>query len=249
MINKMKCIILCAGYSTRLYPLTLDQPKPLLPIAGKPMVEHILEKISQVDDIDEVIIVTNQKFYDNFRNWKRKFSFSKPIKILNDGTESNKDRLGAVGDINFVIKKEEIDDCVCVIAGDNLFKYNLNKLFDLHKEKQESVVALYDVLDKSIAAGKYGVVELDDKNKVIEIEEKPEEPKTSIVSTACYIFSKDVVLGLVDHLKEEKLDNIGDFIKWIVENKELYGIVYKEKWFDIGTKDQLEDANIEWNKE
>lgn len=243
----MKCILLCAGYSTRLYPLTRDQAKPLLSVAGKPMIEHIIEKISKVEAIDEIIIVSNNKFFNDFRNWKRKYSSTKPIKIINDGSNSNEDRLGAVGDINYVIKEEELNDGVFVVAGDNLFKFDLRRLFDFYDEKKSSSIALYDVKDKSIAANKYGVVEIDSNNKIIEIEEKPAEPKTSLVSTACYIFSKEVVDELRKSLAQEKVDNIGDFLKWVLQNKDLYGLVFEEDWLDIGTHDQLKEANLNWS--
>lgn len=240
----MKCILLCAGYGTRLYPLTLDQPKPLLPVAGKPMVEHILKKIEEVDDIDEVLIISNNKFFDNFRNWKRSFTFSKPIKILNDNSNSDDDKLGAVGDIGFALKKENIEDDVFVVGGDNLFEFDLTRMFDFYKEKAASIIALYDVKDKNIAAGKYGVVELDENNKITNLEEKPKEPKTTLASTACYIFTADVVEKLKS---SEKTDNIGDFLAWLIESKDLYGVTFEEKWFDIGSKDQLKEADIEWN--
>jgi len=245
----MKCVLLCAGYATRLYPLTLDRPKPLLPITGKPMIEHILDKIEKVDDIDEVLIVTNNKFFNDFRNWKRKHSLSKPIKIVNDETNSDDDKLGAVGDIGFVVKKEKIEDDVFIVGGDNLFKFDLRGLFELFKEKKASVIALYDVEDRSIAAGKYGVVEIDENNKITALEEKPENPKTSLVSTACYIFNEEDIEELKKSLAEGgKHDNLGDFIKWLVEKKELYGLIFKEKWFDIGSKDQLKEADVEWSK-
>ena len=245
----MKCILLCAGYATRLYPLTLDRPKPLLPVAGKPMIEHILEKIEKVDDVDEVLIITNNKFFNNFRNWKRKFSFSKPIKIVNDDTNSDEDKLGAVGDIGFAVKKEEIEDDVFIVAGDNLFEFDLRKLFDFFKEKKASVIALYDVQDKSIAAGKYGVVELDENSRIINLEEKPKEPKTTLASTACYIFTEEDAEELKKSLSEgAKHDNLGDFIGWLIARKELYGLVFKERWFDIGSRDQLKEADVEWSR-
>ncbi len=244
----MKCILLCAGYGTRLYPLTLDMPKPLLPVAGKPMIEHILKKIEKVDEIDEVLIVANNKFFNNFRNWKRGFTYSKPITIINDGTNSDDDKLGAVGDIGFALKKEEIDEEVFVVGGDNLFEFDLTKLFDFFKEKKAPVIALYDVRDKSLAAGKYGVVEVDDADKIINIEEKPNEPKTTLVSTACYIFTKEVVEELKKQLEEGKNpDNIGEFLGWLIKSKDLFGVIFKEKWFDIGSKDQLKEADIEWS--
>lgn len=245
----MKCILLAAGYGTRLYPLTLDRPKPLLPIAGKPMVEHILEKIEKVDDIDEILIVTNNKFFDNFRNWKRKYSFSKPIKILNDGSKSDEDKLGAIGDIGFAAEKEKIEDDVFIVGGDNLFEFDLRELFELFKEKKASAVALYDVKDKNLAAGKYGVVEIDENKKITNLEEKPDNPKTSLVSTACYIFNEESIEELRNFLSEGgKKDNLGDFLRLLIEKKEIYGITFKERWFDIGSREQLKEADIEWSK-
>ena len=245
----MKCVLLAGGYGTRLYPLTLDRPKPLLPIAGKPMVEHILEKIEKVEDIDEVLIVTNNKFFNDFRNWKRNFSFSKPIKILNDGTDSDDDKLGAVGDIGFAIKKEGIKDDVFIVGGDNLFRSDLRKLFGFFKEKQASVSALYDVGDKNIAAGRYGVVEIDENGKITNLEEKPSNPKTTLASTACYLLEEEAVQDMKKFLSEGgKKDNLGDFLSLLIEKKEVYGIIFKEKWFDIGSKDQLREADAELRK-
>ena len=244
----MKCILLCAGYATRLYPLTLDRPKPLLPVAGKPMIEHILDKIKDIEDIDEILIVTNNKFFNNFRSWKRKYSFSKPIKILNDNTNSNDDRLGAVGDIHHVIEKEGIEENILVIGGDNIFKFDLKEMFGYFRQKNESVIALYDIKDKSSAAERLGVVELDENNMITNFEEKPKEPKTSLVSTACYILSEhDVELLKKSFSEGKKHDNIGEFIKILIDHKDVYGLIFEEKWFDIGTPKQLKEADIEWS--
>lgn len=242
----MKCIILAAGYSTRLYPLTLDNPKSLLQVAGKPMIEHILDRLKNIDEIEEIIIVSNNKFFNNFRNWKRQFSFNRPIKLLNDGTNSNEERLGAVGDINFAISEENISSEVFVVAGDNLFKFNLRGMFDLYAEKKATVIALHDIKEKSAAAGKYGIVVLGGNSRITDLEEKPANPKTSLVSTACYIFSADAIGRLKSRLKEHKVDNIGDFIGWLAKNNEVYGHVYGEDWVDIGTPDQLKEANLNW---
>jgi len=244
----MKCIILAAGYATRLYPLTLDRPKPLLPIAGKPIIEHILEKIEKLEHIDEILIVTNNKFFDNFRNWKREYSSQSPIKILDDKTKEEDDRLGAIGDIQFAIKQEKIDDDLLVVAGDNLFDFNLKELYDFFNEKGKTTVALFDVKEKNIAAGKYGVVEIDNNQRITNLEEKPQNPKTSLISTACYIFSKKDAHQIDICLKDQnKPDNLGDFISWLSNKCEVYGYVFKGRWFDIGTREQIKEADIVWN--
>ena len=121
----MKAVVLAAGYATRLYPLTKDQPKPLLEVAGKPIAEHIIRKIEEVDEVDEIFIVTNNKFSEHFSKWVNSFSSSKKITVVNDQTMSNEDRLGSLGDIQFVIEKHNVEDDILVVAGDNLFEFSL----------------------------------------------------------------------------------------------------------------------------
>lgn len=239
----MKAIVLAAGYSTRLYPLTLNQPKPLLKVAGKPMLEHIMFRIEEVDDINGIFIVTNDKFYPHFLEWVKNYRSNKKINIINDGTKKNEDRLGAVGDIHFVIKNEKIDDDVLVIAGDNLFEFSLDHMNIFFNEKKSPVVALSDVKDKELAK-KYGIVDLDEKEKIIGFEEKPNEPKSTLASTACYIFSKEDLEILEKSISQgKKPDNLGDFIKFLSEKKHVYGFVFSERWFDIGSKEQLDKAD------
>ncbi len=245
----MKAVILAAGYATRLYPLTLSQPKSLLKIGKKRMVEYIISKIEQLKDVDQIYIVTNQKFYDDLLDWSKHFKSKKPIKIINDKTTSNQDRLGAVGDINFAIKEENIDDDLLVIASDNLFEFSLKDFYDFFKEKGSCVVAIYDIKDKKLAASKLGVVQINDENKIIDFEEKPREPKTSLISTACYIFPKDYINLVKKCLYENiALDNLGDFIKWLINKLDVYSFVFKERWFDIGSHEQFQEVNEYYSK-
>ena len=239
----MKAIILAAGYATRLHPLTENQPKPLLAVGEKPIVEHILDKINQIQEVDEIIIVTNNKFTPHFESWLKSYQTSKPIKIVNDGTLTNEDRLGAVGDINFVLEKENIQDDVLVVAGDNLFEFELINLMAFFKEKNTTVVALHDLKDKNKVADKLGVVQIDQENKIIDFEEKPADPKTTLASTGCYIFKKDDVLHIANYVKSgERWDNTGDFLKWLMDQSAIYGFTFTERWFDIGSFEALEEA-------
>jgi glucose-1-phosphate thymidylyltransferase len=235
----MKALVLAAGYATRLYPLTKDRPKPLLKVGDKAIVEHILEKIESLSEIDEVFIVTNDRFYQHFVNWQSNYTYSKKITLVNDGTLSNEDRLGAVGDLNYVINKESIDDDLLVIAGDNLFGFSLQKFMNTYNGR--SMVALRDLKDVEKVRNKYGVA-VTEGSKVVQFQEKPAEPLSSLASTACYIFSSDDLL-LVNSLVEQGIvDNPGDLIVSLVESSEIHGFVFDEHWFDIGSHESLKEA-------
>jgi glucose-1-phosphate thymidylyltransferase len=143
----MKAIILCAGYATRLYPLTKDKPKPLLDVKDKPIAEHIIKKIEDIEEINEIFIVTNNKFFTHFLDWNANFSSTKKVTIVNDKTMSNDDRLGSLGDIRFVIENMNVSEDIMVVAGDNLFEFSLKPMIEIYREKSTPVVALYDVKD------------------------------------------------------------------------------------------------------
>ncbi|MEM4267564.1 MAG: nucleotidyltransferase family protein [Candidatus Woesearchaeota archaeon] len=240
----MKAIVLAAGYATRLYPLTLDRPKPLLPVAGKPMMEYIIDNLSNVAGINEVYIITNNKFYNVFVDWRKNFRSRLNIKILNDGTMSNDDRLGAVGDINFVVQKVGIKDEIMVVAGDNLFEFDLFSMEKYYRQKRASVVGIYDIMDKEKVAGKLGCVEVDSSQKIISFEEKPAQPKSTLISTAIYIFTREDVHEIDSCIRENgRPDNLGDFIKYLSLKKPVYGFLFHGSWYDIGTKELYAEAN------
>ncbi|MBI2134206.1 nucleotidyltransferase family protein [Candidatus Woesearchaeota archaeon] len=243
----MKAIVLAAGYGTRLYPLTRDVPKPLIKVAGTPIIEHILALIREINVVDEILIVTNSKFYSAFAEWLRNYGLRDGIRLLDDGTLSNDDRLGAVGDIDFAVKSLGIDDDILVIAGDNLFDFSLLRLYQFFRQRNASVVALHDIREKEKVAGKYGVVELDADSRIINFEEKPESPKSSLASTACYFFTAHDIRLLEDCIRHNKKpDNLGEFIMWLSRREHVYGFVFSEKWFDIGSHDQLREADDYW---
>ena len=244
----MRVLILAAGYATRLYPLTLNRPKPLLPVAGKPILEYIMDKIEKVEEIGEVYVVTNQKFTEHFQGWKNNFKSKKRIEVLNDGTLSDEDKLGAVGDLRFVIEREKISDDLFVVAGDNLFQLDIPKFIDFFKEKGTSV-ALHDVGNKELAK-RYGIVTLDQNKRIINFEEKPENPQTTLAATCMYLFSKDESGLVKDYLREgNNPDAPGYYIQWLYKKTEVYGFVFTDKWYDIGDIVQYEKADKEYAKE
>ncbi len=237
----MDVLILAAGYATRLYPLTKNTPKPLLKVGDKTIVEHILSKLGTVKNLDQAYVVTNDKFYPSFNTWAKTAKTPFKLKILNDGTTSNEDRLGAIGDIHFVVGKEKINDDILVIAGDNLFGFSLANFVEFFNNKKSSIVAFHDLKDNEKVKGKYGVGILQG-SKVVDFEEKPANPKSSLASTACYLFRKEDLPYIADLAKSGKADAPGNLIKYLAKNSEVHGFVFSEHWFDVGTFESLEEA-------
>jgi len=249
----MRCVILAAGYATRLYPLTENKPKHLLPVAGKPLLNYILEKI--VNYVEDATVVTNAKFYPVFKEWADNLGYAKPLHVINDGTSTNETRLGGVGDFNLGLKEQKIDDDVLLICGDNLFEFNMHDFDSFYKEKNEVVIAAYDVKKKELAK-LFGILAIDEHNKVTEFQEKPEEPKSTLASTGLYIIPKRYVELLDEYAKSgHSMDGPGFFIKWLAEKHPVYAFVFTEGWWDIGSHDQYKEVNeiynhkIEKNKE
>jgi glucose-1-phosphate thymidylyltransferase len=188
----MKVIILAAGYATRLYPLTLTRPKPLLPVAGKPMIDYVLDNLSTIEGIDRVYVVTNAKFAGQFQEWadgRQQVEPKLAFTIVNDGSTDDTNKLGAIGDLKFVLDQEQVDDDLLVVAGDNLFSHPLTDFGRYCREKQAPVLAVYDVgnLDE---IRKYNAITIDDDRRITFFEEKPQNPAstvTGIAPTSCHV--------------------------------------------------------------
>ena len=223
-------------------------PKPLLEAAGKPIIEHIIIKLEEVNVINKIYIITNDKFERHFIEWLDNFNAKKSIEVINDGTKSNDERLGSLGDIRFVITNKNIKDDLVVIAGDNLFELSLQEVANIFKKKWNNIIVLHDVKDKELAK-QYGVVEVQD-NIVADFEEKPRSPKSTLVSTGIYFFPKKT-LGLIEKYiaQGNNPDKAGDFIKWLHKREKVWAYATEKKWYDIGSFEQLEKANREFGKQ
>lgn len=241
----MKVILPAAGYGTRLYHLTKDTPKALLKINGKPVVEYILDKIKELDDVDEVFIVTNDKFYEKFLDWQKNFRYNKSIVIINDGTKSNEERLGTIGNIEFVISKRRIIDDLLIINADNIFSFDLRKIFSFFG-KERTVIGVFDVRDLGIAK-RMGHVELDENKRVVFFKEKDPNTDSSICSLGIYYFPARILPLIKIYLDEgNSPDRSGDLLEWLYITEDVYGYDYSndgDYWFDIGSKEEYEKAN------
>jgi glucose-1-phosphate thymidylyltransferase len=237
----MNAIILAGGYATRLHPLTENVPKPLLKVAGKPMMEHIIRKLEELN-LNKIYVVTNDKFYNKFEAWLHMFDAKIPMEVINDGTKIDDDRLGALGDLHFTIKNKNIDDDTLVIAGDNLFELSLKEVTQMFSKWKHNLIVLYDVKKKELASN-YGVVETKD-NIVVDFEEKPLNPQSTLVSTGIYFFPKKTINIIEKYISQKNNpDKTGDFIKWLYKREIVYAYTTDKKWYDIGSFEQLEEAN------
>ena len=240
----MKALILAAGYATRLYPLTKKYPKPLLEVKGRPIIDYIIEKIELVSSVNEIYIVTNSKFISYFRKWVKTVKSSKKITLVDDLTKNNQDRLGAIGDMKFVIKAKKIREDLLVVGGDNLFSGPLQGFLDAsEKNIAATCIGLYK-LKRKIDASRYGVVKLNKLKKVISFQEKPKYPESNLVAMCLYYISKKY-LNMIDVYmqdKKGKIDATGSYIAWLKDKVDVYGYVFSGSWFDIGDLKYLNTA-------
>ena len=243
----MKALLLGAGYATRLYPLTRERPKPLLPVGGVAILERICEKILPVPGIDHIYVVTNHRFAGHYYRWLTEFQESRklkvPVEIYDDLTTSPDDRLGAIGDIDFVIQHANVDDDLLVVAGDNLFEFPLKAFTAFAKKKKSPAVCVKDLGDTELAS-LYGVVEVDAKGRIVDFEEKPPDPKSSLIAIGVYYFPKEHLPLLRQYLEEgQSRDAPGYFIQWLHQQVPLYAHPVKGAWYDIGDIDSYTKAN------
>jgi glucose-1-phosphate thymidylyltransferase len=234
----VKALILAAGYATRLYPLTLTVAKPLLPVGGRPMIDHILERICEADSLD-VHVVTNSKFAGAFREWA-----PADVTVHDDETTSEDDRRGAIGDIQFVIDRAGIDDDLLVVAGDNLFDYSVGDYVRWWRTKGvASAVALYEHPDRELVK-QYGVVAVADDERITSFVEKPAEPASNLAATACYLYHREHVRLVRTYLAEgNAADQPGRLVEWLYQRAPVYGYRFSGEWLDIGDKEQLLEAD------
>lgn len=232
----MKCVVLAAGYATRLYPLTENFPKPLLKVGDKTIIDWIIEDLDSADSISEFIIVSNHKFVSCFEAWKDTVHYRVPITVIDDGSVDNEHRLGAVKDIAFAIQQCNIDEDLMVVAGDNLTDFSLAKFVKYFESKQAScVMRHYEANVEKLR--KTGVATIDETDLVTNMEEKPKVPQSNWAIPPFYIYDKDDLSKIVEAVEEQlcNTDAPGDFIAWLCKVCKVYAYEMPGKRFDIGT--------------
>ena len=242
----MRVIILAAGYATRLYPLTLTRPKPLLPVAGKPMIDYVLDNLAPIGGIDRVYIVTNAKFADQFQAWADDYRAAKArldFTIVNDGSTDDSNKLGALGDLHLVLTREQVNDDIIVVAGDNLFSQTLEGFGRFCREKNAPVLAVYDVGNLE-EIKKYNAITIDQTSRITFFEEKPQKPSSTVTGIALYYYPRSALPLIHQYIAEgNNPDQPGRLVQWLYPRTAVYSWRAPGIWFDIGSKDALEEAN------
>lgn len=242
----MKAIIIAAGYATRLYPLTLNKPKALLEVGDQTVLDYIIDEVETIAAVSEIFIVSNHKFVKHFANWKQGRKSKKNIKIIDDGTISDETKLGAIGDIRLVIEKENINEDILVIAGDNLFTYKLTDFYNFYLKTGKDCILVQEKENiEEIKA--MGVVSLDKDNKVLEFQEKSSKPISNVAVYASYIYKKNTLPLILQYLNEKNNpDSPGYLPAWLYDKKDIYAYRFKGECYDIGTHKSYEAVKIKY---
>jgi glucose-1-phosphate thymidylyltransferase len=244
----MKAIILAAGYSTRLRPLTDHIAKPLMQIGSRTILDMILKKVLELTDLDQILVVVNTKFYTQFEEWLKQIPSAitrdRSIELLDDGTRSNETRLGAVGDICLALDKLDNANDVLIVAGDNVFEGDLRTLVKVRNQYDASVLGVHEFPKLEDVRKKFGVITPGPDGRVLEFEEKPEAPKSSFAATAIYFLRMNDVkhINTLYHSPHSGELNAGCIIRELLSKGERIYCVDMPSWYDIGTQEDLAKA-------
>lgn len=240
----MKCLILAAGYATRLYPLTENFPKPLLEVGGKTILDWLVDDIDTAGLVDEYVVISNHKFAHHFDKWAATKAMK--VTVVDDGTSSNETRLGAVKDIQFAIDKLGLDDDMLVIAGDNVLDFSLTKFVRYAKEKNTScIMRYYEPEVKKLV--KCGVVEINEADRILSMEEKPAQPKSHWCCPPFYYYTREDAKLVAKGIESGcGTDAPGSYIAWLCQQTTVHAMEMPGKRFDVGNLESYNKIKEEY---
>ncbi|MFA1610397.1 sugar phosphate nucleotidyltransferase [Halobellus rubicundus] len=240
----MKAVVLAGGYATRMWPITKDRPKMLLPIGDGTVIDIIFEELEADDRIDEVFVSTNEAFAGDFEAFLADSPYDKPTVSVEETVEED-EKFGVVGALEQLIDREGVDDDLVVIAGDNLLSFQVSEFVDFFESKGTPCLAAYDVGSKERAKS-YGLVQLDG-DRVVDFQEKPDDPQSTLVSIACYAFPAETLPDFETYLANgNNPDEPGWFMKWLQDRGVVNAFTFDGAWFDIGTPESYLEA-VSWH--
>ena len=240
----MKCLILAAGYATRLYPLTENFPKPLLDVGGKTILDWLVDDIHTAGLVDEFVVISNHKFAHHFDKWAAAKAMK--VTVVDDGTDSNETRLGAVKDIQFAMDQLGLDDDMLVIAGDNVLDFSLTKFLRYAKEKNTScIMRYYEPQEKKLT--KCGVVQIDENDRIVSMEEKPAQPKSHWCCPPFYYYTKTDAKLVAKGIEAGcGTDAPGSYIAWLCTQTPVFAMEMPGKRFDVGNLESYNKIKEEY---
>jgi len=242
-LTVMKAVVLAGGYATRLWPITKDRPKMFLPVGDTTVIDRIFADLEDDDRIEEVYVSTNERFADDFREHLADSPYEKPTLSVEDTTGED-EKFGVMGALAQLVDREDVDDDLVVVAGDNLISFDVSEFVDFFAEKESPAIAAYDVGSYERAKS-YGLVELEG-DEVVDFQEKPDDPNSTLVSIACYAYPREVVGEIDTYLAEDgNPDEPGWFVQWLQDRQSVYAYTFEGAWFDIGTPESYLDA-VAW---
>lgn len=236
----MKAVVLAGGYATRLWPITRNRPKMLLPVGETTVLDRILDELESEDRVEEVYLSTNERFASSFREHLDQTNFHKP-RLSIEETTAEGEKFGVIGALAQLVKRENlVGDGLVVVAGDNLISFDLSDFLDFFEIESEPTLVAYDVGSREQARS-YGVVDIED-DRVTDFQEKPDEPPSTLVSIACYAFPADAIRFEKYLNQGNNPDEPGWFVQWLVDRRYVYGYTFNGVWFDIGTPESYLEA-------
>lgn len=236
----MICMVLVAGYATRLYPLTENFPKPLLDVGGKTILNWLLDDIDGQEEIEEHVIISNHKFIDHFEEWKKRQNYRHPIRLIDDGSMDNEHRLGAVKDMALAVNTLEKEEDTLVIAGDNVLDFSFKEFLTFGKEKGTSCVMCHEETDP-VKQRKTAIITVDESQKITSYEEKPKEPKGNLAVPPFYLYRKEDIRRIEEALRDGcGADAPGSFAAWLSGRAPVHAWRMKGKRYDIGDRESYE---------
>jgi glucose-1-phosphate thymidylyltransferase len=240
----MKAVVLAGGYATRMWPITRNRPKMFLPVGEETVIDTIFEDLERDDRIDEVFVSTNERFAEAFEEYIADSPFEKPTLSVEETVEED-EKFGVVGALAQLFEREGVDDDVLVVAGDNLISFELPDFVDFFYEKESPSIVAYDVGSKERASA-YGIVDLDG-DRVVDFQEKPEDPASTLASIACYAYPAEVIPLFEEYLaNDNNPDEPGWFVQWLKDRRDVYAFSFDGAWFDIGTPESYLDT-VAWH--
>ena len=240
----MKCLILVAGYATRMYALTREFPKPLLPVRGKAILDWLLEDLRTSDQIEEYVLISNHKFIEDFRRWSHNQPI--PIRLVDNGTCCNEERLGAVRDIQFAVDAAKIDDDLLIVAGDYLTDFSITHFIDYAQDKKTSCIMHCFEPDPKVLR-RSGVCELGEDGLLLSLEEKPAEPKSQLCALPFYYYTAEDVKKIPTAIAEGcGTDAPGSLVSWMCQNSVVHSMEMPGQHFDVGDLESYENAQANY---